>query len=61
MFKIILAIKMAFVEKEKLVLLLIYNLNTLSYNEIQILLSLFRVSVVWTCTHIMVDIAFYMK
>lgn len=52
---------MAFVEKEKLVLLLIYNLNTLSYNEIQILLSLFRVSVVWKCTHIMVDIAFYMK
>lgn len=63
MFKIILAIKMASVEKDellrKLVLLLTYNLNTLPYNEIQILLSLLRLNVVWKCTHIMVDIAFY--
>lgn len=56
MFKIILAIKMASVEKDEP-----YNLNTLSYNEIQILLSLLRVNVVWKCTHIMVDIAFYME
>lgn len=65
MFKIILSIKMASVEKDellrKLVLLLTYNLNTLPYNEIQILLSLLRLNVVWKCTHITVDIAFYME
>lgn len=65
LFKIILSIKMASVEKDellrKLVLLLTYNLNTLPYNEIQILLSLLRLNVVWKCTHITVDIAFYME
>lgn len=56
---------MASVEKDellrKLVLLLTYNLNTLPYNEIQILLSLLRLNVVWKCTHITVDIALYME